>query len=83
MSKVLNANILLYGLHKQNLLEIYRMILIASEKLSSVKIQLISIYNDVEYEPSKFQELTTKLKAILKESIYVKKKLSDLFKRYK
>ena len=56
-------------------------ILIASEKLSWIKNKLNSLYNeyhDVEYEPSKFQEVDTKLKTIKKESSDVYTQLFDL-----
>ena len=60
---------------EQNFSEIIRMILIASEKLSSVKTQLNSLYKEyhgVEYKPSKFPEIETKLKALERKSIDVR-----------
>ena len=70
---------------EQDLSAISQDVLIASERLSSVKTQLNSLYyeyHDVEYEPSIFQEVTTKLAAIHKESIYVKRQLIDLIEKY-
>ena len=63
--------------------EITRMILIASKKLSSVKTQLNSLYNeyhDVEYEPSKIQEVCIKLEAINEEAIYLHEQLINFSK---
>ena len=66
------------------MLAISQDILIASEKLSSVKNQLNSLYNEygVGYEPSKFQEVNTKLEALEKESRDIKIQLDNLLEKY-
>ena len=71
---------------KQDLSAISQDILIASEKLSLVTNQLNSLYHEyqgIDYEPSKYPEISTKLKAIFKVSIYAQKQLADLYKKYK